>query len=162
MEPHLAANDKGLFYKYLDKATTYFEFGSGGSTYQASIRNNIKNIYSVESDIQWYNKLTEILNDKTNITFIYNEMNTVPDTWGHPGKNSTKSQHINYSDHIRKLDDSAKKSLDLILIDGRFRVACCLKCFDVIDKNCFIVFDDFLDRPPYHIVLDYLFDSFYH
>ena len=41
MEPHLDKNDKNMFYKYLDNATVYFEYGSGGSTYQASIRNNI-------------------------------------------------------------------------------------------------------------------------
>jgi len=53
MEPHLSKNDKKIFYKYLDNANVYFEYGSGGSTYQASIRKNIKTIYSVESDITW-------------------------------------------------------------------------------------------------------------
>lgn len=61
MEPHLADNDKKMFYKYLDNAIVYFEYGSGGSTYQASIRNNIKKIFSVESDISWQNKLKKIL-----------------------------------------------------------------------------------------------------
>ena len=54
MNPHLSKNDKKMFYKYLDKANVYFEYGSGGSTYQASIKNNIKKIYSVEKtpDVQ--------------------------------------------------------------------------------------------------------------
>jgi hypothetical protein len=43
-------NDKEMFYKHLDNSKIYFEYGSGGSTYQASIRNNIIKIYSVESD----------------------------------------------------------------------------------------------------------------
>jgi len=42
-----------------------------------------------------------------------------------------------------------------VFIDGRFRVACCLKCFDVIKPECLIAFDDFLDRPHYHVVLQY-------
>ena len=42
MEPHLAKNYKKLFYTYLDNTNVYFEYGSGGSTYQASIRKNIK------------------------------------------------------------------------------------------------------------------------
>ena len=62
MEPHLAKNDKEMFYTYLDKASTYFEYGSGGSTYQASIRKNIKKIYSVESDIEWQKKLMDTIN----------------------------------------------------------------------------------------------------
>ena len=33
MEPHLRENDRALFYKYLDKAKIYFEYGS---TYQTS------------------------------------------------------------------------------------------------------------------------------
>ena len=41
------------------------------------------------------------------------------------------------------------------MIDGRFRVACCLKCFDVIGSDCVIAFDDFLDRPQYHVVLQF-------
>ena len=55
MEPWLNINDKIMFYKYLNKTTNYFEYGSGGSTYQANIRNNIKKIYSVESDKDWHN-----------------------------------------------------------------------------------------------------------
>ena len=41
------------------------------------------------------------------------------------------------------------------MIDGRFRVACALNCFNYISDNTLIVFDDFLDREYYHIVLDY-------
>jgi hypothetical protein len=155
MEPHLEINDKKIFYEYLDKSNNYFEFGSGGSTYQASIRNNIKKIYSVESDLEWHNKLKNMLNKNTNIDFIYNEMDTRPNTWGNPGPNSTKNQHINYSNQILFLDKNKIKDIDFILIDGRFRVACCLKCFDVITNNCFIAFDDFLNRSYYHIVLNY-------
>jgi hypothetical protein len=45
--------------------------------------------------------------------------------------------------------------LDCILIDGRFRVACALKAFNVIDENCVILFDDFLNCIEYHIILNY-------
>jgi len=154
MEPHLAINDKQMFYKYLDKSKIYFEYGSGGSTYQASIRNNIIKIYSVESDKEWQNILQQKIT-ANNIIYFFNEMNVQPNTWGHPGPNSTQIQHINYSNYIRKLTETEQKSIDLILIDGRFRVACCLKCFDIINTDCLICFDDFLDRPAYHVVLDY-------
>ena len=93
MEPHLAKNDKEMFYKYLDEANIYFEYGSGGSTYQASIKNNIKHIYTVESDIEWQNTLKKNITN-TNVTFIFNEMDTQPNNWGHPGKKSTNLQKI--------------------------------------------------------------------
>ena len=61
----------------------------------------------------------------------------------------------NYSNQMRLLDKDILNTLDLIFIDGRFRAAC-LKCFDQINDDCLIgLFDDFLNRPEYHIVLDY-------
>jgi len=154
MEPHLSKNDKEMFYRYFKNTNVYFEYGSGGSTYQASIRKNIKIIYSVESDIQWQKKLKQIITNP-NINYIYNEMDTQPNTWGTPGKNATNIQKKNYSNQITKLSKEEQCSIDLVLIDGRFRVACCLKCYDIIKDDCLIAFDDFLDRPPYHIVLEY-------
>jgi len=155
MEPWLGTNDKSMFYKYLNKSTTYFEYGSGGSTNQAAIRKNITKIYSVESDYEWHNKLKTILKDYNHIEFIYNEMDTKPNDWGHPGSNSTPEQIINYSNHIKLIDEDIQKKIDIVMIDGRFRVSCCLKCFDVISDDCVIIFDDFLNRPQYQVVLDY-------
>lgn len=155
MKPHLANNDIKMFYKYLNRTTNYFEYGSGGSTYQASIRVNIMKIYSVESDRDWHIKLRNILKNKNNIRFIYNEMDTKPNTWGNPGPKSNETQWINYSNYITLLDEESKKEIDLVMIDGRFRVACCLKCFSEINNDCLVAFDDFLNRPKYHIVLHF-------
>lgn len=155
MKPWLAEEDEKMFYRYLDKASVYFEYGSGGSTYQASIRNNIKKIYSVESDIEWQSKLKYGTIQNSNVTYIFNEMNTLPNTWGYPGKNATDIQKKNYSNQIRNLSKEEKASIDLVFIDGRFRVACCLKCYEIIKDDCLIAFDDFLYRPQYHIVLNY-------
>ena len=154
MEPHLAENDKTLFYKYLENANVYFEYGSGGSTYQASIRKNIKTIYSVESDIIWQKKLNKKITNP-NVNYIYNEMDSKQNTWGYPGENATNIQKINYSNQITRLSKEEQDSIDLVFIDGRFRVACCLKCYHIIKDDCHIVFDDFLNRPQYHIVLEY-------
>ena len=154
MNPWLADNDKIMFYKFLDKATVYFEYGSGGSTYQANIRNNIIKIYSVESDIRWLTKLKHDI-ESNKIVFYYNEMDVRANTCGNPGPYSNKKQWINYSNHIRNLTKDDQQKIDLVFIDGRFRVACCLKCFDIINADCLIAFDDFLNRTQYHIVLDY-------
>jgi len=100
MEPHIAVNDKQMFYKYLDNATNYFEFGSGGSTYQAALRKNITSIHSVESDPMWYSRMTSLLRDKPHVKYIFNEMDTQANTWGYPGPASTKDQKKNYSNQI--------------------------------------------------------------
>ena len=155
MEPFLCRNDKAMFYRYLDNSKAYFEYGSGGSTYQASIRTNLQKIYSVESDILWHSKLKQLIPNNDKIDFIYNEMEAPPNNLGYPGKTSTPIQRKNYSDKILLLEKHKQKQIDLVLIDGRFRVACCLKCFGAVNDSCFIAFDDFFNRPHYHIVLDY-------
>lgn len=148
MEPHIKPLDKLLFYKYLDKATNYMEFGSGGSTYQASIRPNIKTITTVESDLEWIEKLQSKITHPF-IQYNYIDIQAVPNNWGYPGEDCSPI-------HMKKYSDvKAPSDTDLILIDGRFRVACCLKLFEQIKDKCIIAFDDFLDRNEYHIVLDY-------
>ena len=154
LEPYFSKNDKDMFYRYLSKATNYFEYGSGGSTYQASKSSNLMKIYSVESDLEWHTKLKNKINN-TNINLIYVEMDTKPNTYGYPGPNSTLEDWIKYSSQICYLDPSDLNAIDFILIDGRFRVASCLTCFDIINPDCLIAFDDFLDRSKYHVVLEF-------
>ena len=118
MIPELGANDIKMFYRYLDKATVYFEYGSGGSTYQVSLRPNIQKIYTVESDKTWMNKLNSIIKNNTKITYIYNEMGTKPHTWGYPSRRCLKSNLINYSEHIRNLGIEERSKIDLVMIDA--------------------------------------------
>ena len=156
MEPWFADDDKQMFYRYLAKATNYFEYGSGGSTYHAANNPKIERVFSVESDPAWHRSLKDRLtNDDRRIRFIYVDMDTRPKTWGSPGPKSNLAQWVNYSSQIEHLDWTLSEKLDLVLIDGRFRVACCLKCHGVVNDECVIAFDDFLDRPGYHVVLDY-------
>ena len=159
LSPNFKEFDTEMFYKYLSKCENYLEFGCGGSTYQACLKENIEKIYSIESDKKWIEKVeSEILkkSDKSGrIRFIYNEMHSPPNSWGHPGINATEKQMKNYSSRLTNLTEAEISELDLILIDGRFRVACCLKCYDLISDDCFVIFDDFLNREHYHIVLDY-------
>ena len=56
---------------------------------------------------------------------------------------------------MRNLSEQEYKAIDLVFIDGRFRVACCLKCHGIMKENCLIAFDDFLNRTQYHEVLNY-------
>jgi hypothetical protein len=154
--PFFKQNDKNLFYKYLNKSKYYFEYGSGGTTYQASLNPNIKKIISIESDYEVHNKIKNMITqNKEKITFQYCDMKTLPNTWGNPGKDSTLNDWINYSNQIINLNKNISSNIDLLVIDGRFRVACCLKCYSVINDDCIVIFDDFLNRSYYHIILGY-------
>ena len=147
--------DIQLFYKYLDKSHCYFEYGSGGSTYQAYIRDNISKIYSVESDIEWQNKLKNITSNSDKINHIYIDINAEPNNWGNPGDLATDEQKQLYSRQITLLADDDKRAIDCVFIDGRFRVACALHTFNTINDDTFVLFDDFIPRRHYHIVMNY-------
>lgn len=147
MNPSFNKNDLMMFKAYVAKATNYFEFGSGGSTVYVSKQKNIKSITSVESCREWHDNVKKLITHP-NIKYIFINMNTLPDTWGYPGEYSTRDSWVSYSSALNN-------SVDLILIDGRFRVACALKCFTTISNSTIVLFDDFLNRPEYHIVLDY-------
>jgi hypothetical protein len=159
MIPHFSRIDTDMYYDYLRRANIYFEFGSGGSTYQAVKMSNITAVYSVESDIDWYTNVNKtvtnmnVTNKKINFKLV--DLKCAPNNWGNPGVNSKEEDWIKYSNSLCDLSKEESSQVDLILIDGRFRVACCLKCFDTMNDNCLIIFDDFLNRPQYHIVLKF-------
>jgi len=90
--PHLLDADIPMFYKYIDSAKVYLEFGSGGSTYQASLRKNISKIYSVESDPWFIEKMKRLLPHDSNVEFNFCDVNTIQDTWGEPGEGCTVKQ----------------------------------------------------------------------
>ena len=155
MEPHFALHDHAMFENYLHKAQNYFEYGSGGSTYHAAMSGNIKKVYSVESDREWFDELKRTLKNNSKVTYLFVDLKSKPNDWGNPGEGSTEEDWKKYSGQFPQLNETERKKVDIILIDGRFRVACCLKCFEGMSPNCTIAFDDFLNRPKYHVVLDY-------
>ena len=146
-------NDKKIFNSYLKKAINFVEFGCGGSTLLACNTNNIKKIISTESDKKWVNILKNNLIIKNNIEKKRLNINLIDldcekTKWGNPGKNSDKKDWIKYS------NAPDIKDIDLVLIDGRFRVACALKIFEKISDNSILIVDDFV-RSYYSFILKY-------
>ncbi len=129
------------------------EYGSGGSTYNATLRNNIKKIVSVESDKEWYNnilKITESYNNKK-LIYEYIELNAKPNNFGYP-ENVSSEIMKSYPNIIEKYKDIP---FDLVLIDGRFRVACALIIFKYINNNCYVIVDDIIGREHYNEIFNF-------
>ncbi|WP_110689282.1 O-linked N-acetylglucosamine transferase, SPINDLY family protein [Salinicola endophyticus] len=151
--PFMSDAEKELFRDALTRASSYFEFGSGGSTVWA-IESGLE-VEGVESDGKWLDVVKAKLGEKCRSTYI-----DIGPTgaWGFPTSEVAIANYGNYSRHI--LDFA--KPFDLTLIDGRFRVACTvatvihiLKTADDIGKPRIFI-HDFWNRPNYHVVLDYL------
>ncbi len=150
-----------MFIEFLEKTKgcSYFEFGAGGSTYQANLRENINSITSVESDFSWIEKIQKNVsqcsgNSEKKIKFIFVDLNSAPNSFGYPGEKFDSSELKKYSDAVLQEKDN---SIDIVFIDGRFRVACALKSFSKLKDDGIILFDDFLNRRQYHVVLDYFY-----
>ncbi len=134
---------------HLSKATVYGEYGAGDSTRLAATVPNLREIHSVESDKQWIEEIRAAL-PQNRVTFHHKEMGTPYRSWGHPAPTATEAQRRAYSDPI-----PSNAPVDVLLIDGRFRVACALKAHGWLSNNATVIFDDFWIRENYHIVLDY-------
>lgn len=137
----------------LSVATTYAEYGAGETTLFAATKRNLKEIYSVESDEGWIRNLKGKLSKDDSLVpvhFYHKEMNTAYMSWGHPGPGATEAQKRAYSDPILSI-----RPIDVLLIDGRFRVACALKAHGWLSDTATLVFDDFWIRPQYHLILEF-------
>lgn len=131
------------------------EYGSGGSTVVASEMLS-KKILSVESDKSWAQDLFCYLETSSATKSMPKIMHIdigPTQEWGHPKDFA----------HFRKFPKypfacwySLEFSPDVILIDGRFRVACFLASILFTNKPTLVLFDDYLDRPRYHCVEHFL------
>ena len=140
-----------LFFKdKLKKSKFYFEFGSGSSTLLADI--NGGRYISVELDKLYFDLVKKRIRNKK-IKFV--DLGPVGEFSYPLIKN--KKKILNY---IKTIDDYFKKKdyPDFILIDGRFRVACCINLFFLIKKfhaKTTILLDDYQKREHYKILNDF-------
>ncbi|MDR1473926.1 MAG: hypothetical protein LBI41_05200 [Lactobacillales bacterium] len=153
----MTKNERKLFIKYIKGSKIYLEFGSGGSTI-SSIKNKVTKIYSVESSKDWINamknryNLINIAQNNNQLKYIYADIGPCG-AWGMPLEKSDKM--LNYSEKIfEKYNDV--KFADVILIDGRFRVTCCLCALKNVSDDTVIMIHDFWNRPYYHIIKKYV------
>ncbi len=153
----LTKDEKITLVKYLNESKNYLEFGSGGSTFLALSTMKTK-IYSIESDINWIEHLktfstisNSIENGKLNLYHI-NIGKTKE--WGYSINDDLKENYPNYSSEI--FEKIKKDEIDLVLIDGRFRVACGLQTIINCSKNAKIIIHDYTKREEYHILEEFL------
>ncbi|MEM9210498.1 MAG: hypothetical protein AAGA63_03360 [Pseudomonadota bacterium] len=127
------------------------EYGSGGSTILAA-RLSRKRLVSVESDETWCSELGQYLwinYPLARIRLLHADIGPTGE-WGYPLDASRSGDFVNYP--FAPWVQYPKWSPELILIDGRFRVACFVTCLAHIKGPTKILFDDYTNRPEYHVV----------
>jgi hypothetical protein len=144
-----------LFEQRLQASQLYIEYGSGGSTVLAAHLG--KTFVSVESDLGFSKTVAKRIgesNGKANIVAV--NIGTTG-AWGAPLFTKPSSERIAmWKQYITAPWSRLQPGTapDLILIDGRFRVACALYSLMQLRgrKDTTILFDDYGDRPNYNIV----------
>jgi hypothetical protein len=132
-------------------AEIILEYGSGGSTLLAASLPD-KLIFSVESDRSWALALQmqiDQLDLPSPATVHYADIGPTG-RWGRPLDDSHWAQYHRYP--LRIWSEPFFRQPDLILIDGRFRAACLVAACLRSTKPVTVLFDDYTDRPAYHVV----------
>lgn len=123
---------------------SYAEFGSGQSTvFMAGY--SLATIRSIETDRKWI-ELVEKSCPRP-VELVHVDLGPIR-SWGRP-EGYTHSAHF---DDYFSAPFAGGFSPDLILIDGRFRVACFAKSLLLAKPGTTIVVDDYVDRAQYHVV----------
>lgn len=154
----MTRQERELFDTYVKNAEHYLEFGSGGSTIRVLQKSNAT-IYSVESSLDWVKEMSRyvLVNYWNKKRLFFHHVNIgKTEMWGFPASEDTKNLFPRYSSAI--FDEIAPKKLDVVLVDGRFRVACVLRTILYLfpDENTTILVHDIWNRKEYHIILDYM------
>lgn len=156
--PHMELEGIALFTECLASAKVFLEYGSGGSSVMAATT-PVQRIYSVDSDSAFLeavtNKIKAVNAPDGKYIPIYVDVGRTAD-WGTPVDIGAAARWPNYPEKPWSIMEQIGEQPDLILIDGRFRVACfCISAL-CAPIGCTILFDDYIDRPEYHVVEKYL------
>lgn len=138
-----------------ERASVILEYGSGGSTALAAEMGG-KTVFSVESDANHAARLGVWLEDhcpKADVRLHWADIGPVGE-WGKPASTSDFRKFQSYPLSVWDRDDFQQP--DVVLIDGRFRAGCLLAVLYRTKAPVSVYFDDYLNRPAYHVVEDFV------
>lgn len=147
--PHMAADELVLFRALLGCAERYAEFGCGGSTVLAAELVG-KAVVAVDGSPEWMAKVAAACEGKRiSPTLMHADIGPTGD-WGVSTDPATRSRWPLYHQRIWTHPPAAES--DLVLVDGRFRIACFLQALLLCRAEALIAMHDYEVRPAYHVV----------
>jgi len=102
-------------------------------------------IYSIDTSQEWITSVRSQIGDREAV-LKWIDCGELRD-WGTPLTYEKRASFLRYAKSVW-LDNF---NPDTVLIDGRFRVLCFLNSLKYADEGTRIIFDDYIDRPHYHI-----------
>ncbi len=150
--------------RYLTSQSRVFEYGSGGSTLFFAQRAG--HVTSVEHDGAWYSTVKAKLKELGIASCEYLHLPSSSDSEPTPCERCTElhtSDRPNYvgavfDDYVRSIDRHPDESFDLVVIDGRARVACIQHALPKVKPGGHILLDDSM-RESYRRGFEFLPDE---
>jgi hypothetical protein len=140
--------DDHLFKRTLLDAQHYGEYGCGASTRWVLLQTNVR-VDAVDTSGDWVGNVLNGMNTAVLSRARISHVDLGPvEAWGRPVSYNKRHDFSVYTDKIWQ----DNPSLDTILIDGRFRVCCFLTSLKYAAVGTRLIFDDYTDRPYYHVV----------
>lgn len=160
-EPHFDDKSTRYFREQVARARNYLEYGSGGSTVLAN--KLVTNLVSVDSDASFLADVRRKLSESDHRAMsklIHVNIGFTVD-WGMPVFTKPTPRRMRRWEEYAKAPWRYFRTIgqqpDLILVDGRFRVACVLESLLGLSPSseAKILLDDYADRPQYQVVEQY-------
>ncbi len=140
---------------YLRNTMTVFEWGSGGSTLYFA--KQVRQVISVEHDQKWYDAVISSLKHEKFVNYDYflippRKYLLAPflpyNSHTYVSRTFEAHKKLHFKEYVRKIDDYANESFDLVVVDGRSRIACMAHALKKIKKGGFLMLDN-SERTPY-------------
>lgn len=156
--PYLDDEALAFFLDALRTADVYLEYGSGGSTRVAAT--HVNEIVSVETDAVYARAVREEVrhaNPETRLRLVHADIGLTA-SWGIPFVKIPTQRRarrwVAYPDAPWVTGLLPAHGPDLILVDGRFRVASCARSLMALPERseCLILVDDYAVRPEYWVL----------
>ena len=156
--PHFDPEALEYFLSRVLRGCLYMEYGSGGSTVLAASAG--AQVISVETDphyLRSVSKKVAVAAPGTHAGLVHADIGLTRE-WGRPVLTRPTARRVaawtRYLEVPWSSPELGDRKPDVILVDGRFRVAAALTCLKHLgaDGGSEILFDDYLDRPHYREV----------
>lgn len=142
----MSTGERTLFEALLKPARAYLEFGSGGSTVLANSL-GVGQIVAVDSSLDWLKRVGTAVSRSPSVRLFHADIGPISD-WGYPTSDEYKSAYGHYHGSIWETFDGS--GFDLVLVDGRFRVACFAEAIRRVRPDVLVAVHDYRSRPHYH------------
>ncbi len=157
-EPHFDELSTAYFREQLATARNYLEYGSGGSTILAN--QVVTNLVSVDSDANFLGDVQRKMEqqDRHSMAKLIHVNIGLTQHWGMPVFTKPTRRRLRRWEEYAKAPWRYYRTIaqqpDLILVDGRFRVACVLESLLSLSplSETQILLDDYVGRPWYEVV----------